>query len=287
MSIKTYIKRTVSFILHGQPIKVVTPNIQVLEKNEYLKGRVALITGGASGIGLEIARAYMNSGAKVIIAGRNQDKLESAKQELIRSYGQNIDFITIDITKCETFADKLNEAVSKFGRIDILVNNAGVSGARIAYATPEQFDTVIDTNLKGVFFLSQAVGRYMKETNIHGNILNVSSASSVRPAACAYTISKWGIRGFTQGLARTLIPYDIIVNAIAPGPTATPLLHKDSKDSDISLPITPSGRYALPEEVANMAVIMVSNMGRLIVGDTVFMTGGAGNIINGDQSYPF
>lgn len=287
MSIKTYIKRAISFILHGQPRKIVTPNIQVLEKNEYLKGRVALITGGASGIGLEIARAYMNAGASVVIAGRNQGKLESAKQELMKSCNSNIDYITIDITQCDSFPEKLKEAVSKFGKIDILVNNAGVSGARIAYATPEQFDTVIDTNLKGVFFLSQTVGRYMKDNSIHGNILNVSSASSVRPAACAYTISKWGIRGFTQGLARTLLPFDITVNAIAPGPTATPLLHKDSKDSDIALPVTPSGRYALPEEIANMSVILVSNMGRLIVGDTVFMTGGAGNIINGDQDYPF
>lgn len=287
MDIKSYIKRAIRYVVYGQPNIIVTPHIQILEKNQYLKERTALITGGSSGIGIEIARAYLDAGAKVIIAGRTQDKLEIAKALLEKSYTNSVEYITIDITKCESFPSKIKEAVSKFGKIDILVNNAGTSGGLIINATPEEYDKVMDTNLKGVFFLSQTVGRYMKENNIHGNILNVSSASSVRPAACAYTISKWGVRGFTQGLARTLLPYDIIVNAIAPGPTATPLLHKDSKDTDIALPITPSGRYALPEEVANMAVIMVSNMGRLIVGDTVFMTGGAGNIINGDQSYPF
>lgn len=90
---------------------------------------------------------------------------------------------------------------------------------------------------------------------LHGNILNISSASSIRPAACAYTISKWDIRGYTQGLARTLLPYGITVNALAPGPTATPLLRKPDTN-DISLTATPSGRYALPCEIASMAVIL-------------------------------
>lgn len=274
-----------SILRHLQPTMVIRPNISQLSPNKLLEGRCALITGGTSGIGNAIAEAYLKSGAKVIITGRSENKLNKAVEEL-STYGL-CNGVVMDITKTETLQENFNAAVSKYGKIDILVNNAGVSGAMISNATPEEFDAVIDTNLKGVFFLSQIAGKYMVKNGINGNILNISSASSIRPAACAYTISKWGIRGFTMGLARTLLPYNIVVNALAPGPTATPLLNKKSDAEDISLPRTPSGRYALPCEIANMAVILVSNMARLVVGDTVFMTGGAANINNGDIDYPF
>lgn len=286
MSILYKIKGVVKAILKAiQPRTIVQANIAQLSSNELLKGRCALITGGTSGIGLAIAEAYLNAGAKVIVTGRSESKLHKAIEDL--SHFGEVKGLVMDITKTETLQGELKAAVAKFGIIDILVNNAGVSGAMIKDATPEKFDAVIDTNLKGVFFLSQIVGRYMVDNKIHGNILNISSASSIRPAACAYTISKWGIRGFTQGLARTLLPYGITVNALAPGPTATPLLKKEADADDISLPRTPAGRYALPCEIANMAVILVSDMARLVVGDTVFMTGGAGNVNNGDIDYPF
>lgn len=278
------IKRTVRGLLESMsPKKIVRVSVAQLASNEMLKGRRALITGGTSGIGFEIAKAFLNAKANVIITGRSEEKLNQAVNSL-SDYG-SCEGIIMDITKTETIQDDFNSAVIKFGKIDILVNNAGVSGATLANATPETFDAVLNTNIKGVFFLSQIVGKYMIDNNIHGNILNISSASSIRPAACAYTISKWGLRGFTLGLARTLLPYDIVVNALAPGPTATPLLHKNSEDDDLSLPRTPSGRYALPCEIANMAVVLVSDMSRLIVGDTVFMTGGAGNVNNGDIDY--
>lgn len=286
MSIITKLKETIKAGLRAvQPRIVVKANIAQLSPNELLKGRCALITGGTSGIGIAIAEAYLKAGAKVVVAGRSEMKVKKAIEDLSK-FGE-VKGLIMDVTKTESLHDDFIAAVEKFGMIDILVNNAGVSGALIKDATPERFDAVIDTNLKGVFFLSQVVGRYMVDNQIHGNILNISSASSVRPAACAYTISKWGIRGFTQGLARTLLPYGITVNALAPGPTATPMLMKDSDAEDISLPRTPSGRYALPSEIADMAVILVSDLARLIVGDTVFMTGGAGNIVNGDIDYPF
>lgn len=280
------IKRIVKAILKAlQPQTIIQANISQLAPNEMLQGRIALITGGTSGIGFEIAKAFLNAKASVVITGRSEDKLNKAVNEL-SAYGP-CSVIVMDITNTDTIQAKFAEAVTKYGKIDILVNNAGVSGCYLINGVPEEFDKVIDTNLKGVFFLSQAVGRYMKENQIHGNILNISSASSVRPAACAYTISKWGVRGFTLGLARTLLPYGITVNALAPGPVATPLLKKDGGNDDLSLPNTPYGRYAIPEEVANMAVILVSPIARLVIGDTVFMTGGAGNVNNGDIPYPF
>lgn len=286
MSLFYIIKGTVKAILRAiQPRTIVQANIAQLSPSEMLKDRCALITGGTSGIGLAIAEAYLKAGARVIVTGRSESRLQKAV-ESISQFGE-VKGLVMDITRTDTLQGEFEAAVEKFGRIDILVNNAGVSGALIKDATPEKFDAVIDTNLKGVFFLSQICGRYMVNNKIHGNILNISSASSIRPAACAYTISKWGIRGFTQGLARTLLPYGITVNALAPGPTATPLLKKEANADDISLPRTPAGRYALPCEIANMAVVLVSDIARLVVGDTVFMTGGAGNVNNGDIDYPF
>lgn len=279
-TVKTILKALLSSI---QPKTVIKAVITQLAPNELLKDRYALVTGGTSGIGLAIAEAYLKSGAKVVITGRSETRLQKAVKDL-SVYGECCG-VVMDITNTETIDRDFKKVVSKYGQIDILVNNAGVSGATIADATPEEFDKVLDTNLKGVFFLSQVVGKYMIKNNIHGNILNISSASSIRPAACAYTISKWGIRGFTLGLARTLLPYGIVVNALAPGPTATPLLNKNANSDDLALPRTPSGRFALPMEIANMAVVLVSNMSRLVVGDTVFMTGGAGNVNNGDIDY--
>lgn len=174
-----------------------------------------------------------------------------------------------------------------FGRIDILVNNAGVLGGYISNSTESEYDAVLDTNLKGVFFLSKEIGHYFKDNNIKGNILNIASSSSLLPAASAYTISKWGIRGLTLGLAKVLAPYDITVNGIAPGQTATPMLRSTKNLNNIAAPKTPIGRFALPEEIANMAVIMVSDMGRLIMGDIVYMTGGVGNLTNEDLTWWF
>ena len=172
------------------------------------------------------------------------------------------------------------------GKIDILVNNAGVLGGDISSATEAEYDTIFDTNMKGMFFLSQLVGRYMKDNSIKGNILNIASSSSLRPAASAYTLTKWGARGFTLGLAKSLAPYGITVNGIAPGPTATPMLGKGDA-LDITFPNNPLGRFALPEEIANMAVFLVSGMGRSIVGDIVYMTGGSGLITFDDINYSF
>ena len=141
-------------------------------------------------------------------------------------------------------------------------------------ATEEAFDKVIDTNLKGVFFLSQLFGGYLKANKVEGNILNVGSSSCLRPATSAYTLSK------------CLAPYGVTVNGIAPGPTATPMLLKDGQ-GNITNKGNPIGRYALPEEIANMAVVLVSPMGRTIVGDMVYMTGGAATVTYDDMDYTF
>lgn len=293
MSVKSKIKGGIKFILNNIPARKFNVQVVNLAPNELLKGRVALITGGTSGIGFHMAKAFLRSGAAVIITGRSEERLRRACADLNEggTYTDSLFSIMMDNTEVRFFEERFQEALGKirakgYGQIDILVNNAGVLGASMPNATEEEFDKVIDTNLKGVFFLSQLVGKYMKENKIESNILNVGSSSSLRPATSAYTLSKWGIRGMTLGLAKSLAPYGITVNGIAPGPTATPMLLKDGLDN-ITNNGNPIGRYALPEEIANMAVVLVSPMGRTIVGDMIYMTGGAGVVTYDDIDYSF
>ena len=188
--------------------------------------------------------------------------------------------IIINISDASILAEKVNEAVrlSPTGKIDILVNSAGVNKAQNFLSVSEDdYDRIMDINTKGTFFMSQAIAKYMIDHGIKGHILNVSSSSAQRPAWTPYEISKWAINGMTKGMADALLPYGIIVNAIAPGPTATPMLMKNGDDC-ISNENNLIGRFEMPSEIANLATFMVSNMGDMIVGDTVYISGGSGVI---------
>ena len=286
MSIRNLIKKILLFIFSKRPVYT-TANIVTLAPNELLKGRCALITGGTSGIGCCIAKAFLDSGATVIITGRNNEKLKASCEKLAEVHKDKIFGIVLDNTKVNMFEQVFHSAISLVGgrNIDILVNNAGVLGGHIRTASVTEYDNVMNTNLRGVFFLSQLFGKYMKENHIEGNILNIASSSSLRPAVSAYTLSKWGIRGLTLGLARAFAPYGITVNGIAPGQTATPMLLKDTSRGLANNTIL--GRYALPEEIANMAVILVSGLGNTILGDIVYMTGGSALVSYEDMDYHF
>ena len=254
-----------------------------------MEGRAALITGGTSGIGFAMAESFLKNGAKVVITGRNIERVQKAVWELEskdKSFANRIFGIQMDSKEVASFDRKFNEALVLCGsKIDILVNNAGIAKGGFNGLTEDDFDSVIGTNLKGAFFLSQTVARYMRDSGIQGNILNVASSSSLRPAVSPYTLSKWGLRGLTLGLAKILIPHGITVNGIAPGPTATPMLTKDM--SDLVLESSPIGRYATAEEIANLATVLVSGMGKMVVGDVLYATGGAGLITFDDMKYGF
>ena len=242
---------------------------------------MALITGGSSGIGFSIAKAFINCGAKVIIAGTNEERLHIALENLEKfSERGGIAGLIIDVRKVNELPEKVKEAAALFkeNRIDILVNSAGVVAKHNFWDIDEkEYDVIMDTNAKGTFFMSRAVGALMIEKSIKGHILNVTSSSALRPAWTPYQMSKWAVRGLTLGLADLFISHGIVVNAIAPGPTATPMLGKN-EDDNIYEPYTPSHRYAMPEEIASLAVFMVSDAGDMIVGDTFYMTGGSGTI---------
>lgn len=285
-----FIKRGLHPILRRLPFNKVTPQIVELKQEGLLQGRTALVTGGTSGIGSAIAKAFLKAGATVVITGRSQKKVDAAVQAIKDEIGgeKPIYGLELNMKDANTFDSKFKEllALVPTGQVDILVNNAGVSVDTYAASPEEEFDTVIDTNLKGVYFLSYRFAHYFKDNQIKGNILNIASSSSVRPATSAYGLSKWGVRGLTEGLARLLAPHGITVNGIAPGQTATPMMDGVSTEN-IYHPTNLIGRYILPVEIANMAVILVSEAGKSIVGDIVYMTGGSGNVTNEDLPYEF
>lgn len=282
---------TIKNLFVKQPTRV-TANIVELAESELLKGRTALITGGTSGIGFSIANAMLKAGATaVVITGRTEERCRKAVEDLLAvSPNRNgrVFYEVMDIRNVENFNENFEHIKKQLGdkKIDILCNNAGVQGATFGLAKEEDFDNVMETNYKGAFFLSQLVAHYMIDNKIQGNILNIASSSSLRPTNSAYSLSKACIKELTAGMAKFLIPYGIVVNGIAPGPTATPLMNKDI-ESTIEHPSNPMGRYALPEEIANMAVILTSGMGRTVVGSIVYMTGGAGVITFDDSKYKF
>ena len=272
--IKRVIRSIIMLLKEEKQIPIPAP----VSVPELLNGKVALITGGSGGIGLAMAESFLKSGAKVIIAGTNEEKLRSCCEKL--NGGINISYIVIDVKDVESLPEKVKTAAAMFpeNRIDILVNSAGVvSHSDFLDMTEQEYDNIMDINAKGTFFMSQAVAKYMIENRINGHILNVTSSSALRPAWTPYQMSKWAVRGFTLGAADKLLPYGIIVNAIAPGPTATPMLGKNEGDS-IYNAVCPAGRYAMPSEIAALATFMVSDMGDMVVGDTFYMTGGSGTI---------
>lgn len=284
-----YIKRAAQYIISGQPQTVLRPQVVTLGLNSLLEGKCALITGGTSGIGFAITKAFVEAGAVVIITSRSLERAQSAAKKIAEMIGRgdSIYGVEMDVAHVESFSEMILVIKQKLpvGKIDILVNNAGIEGGDISCTTEEEYDRVMDTNLKSVFFLSKAFASYMIDNGIKGNILNISSSSSLRPARSAYQLSKWGVRALTLGLAKSLSKYEIVVNGLAPGPTATPML-KVSTD-DVYLTNSPIGRYILPEEIASVAVILVSGIGRSIVGDTIYMTGGAGLLTLDDANYNF
>lgn len=270
--------------------KVPTP--YPLLQGEYLKGRSAFITGGNSGIGFEIAKKFLENGASsIVIAGRNIEKNKKAlaKLEKDKKYGsQSISYITIDLENIDESIKLVKNFLKSNAhhKTNILVNCAGIGiGEPIGKTSVEDYERVLKVNLEGTYFLSQEFYNYMVSHKISGNILNVLSSSSARPATTAYICSKWAERGLTIGMAKKFIKDNIVVNAIAPGPTATDMLGISPEKDGITLKNNPSGRYAMPQEIANLAVILTSDLGKLIVGDVVYATGGAGTITVDDITY--
>lgn len=277
-------RRIISLLRDNVTVKVVNVGF-----NDILKDQVILLTGATGGLGQEFAEAFLKSGAKVILCARNTKRLCQLSERLIslnEDYKDRIHTIVFDVNDIDQYERVFSEAIASYGHIDSLVNNTGIIGGTIPQATLNEYDLVMATNLRSAFFLSQITIKYFKQNKIKGHILNIASSSSIRPAFSAYSLSKWGIRGLTLGLAKIGVSYGITVNAIAPGPTATSMLGKTTSE-DLGHPFSPIRRYIHPVEISNMAVLLLSDCGKSIVGDVIYMTGGAGTITFDDDDITF
>lgn len=257
--------------------KNMIPIVKIKYSNELLKDKVALITGGSGGIGFEISKKYIDCGAKVILTGRDEKKLIKCCREL----GENSRYILLDQFDIQQIKTVVNDAFKIFGRIDILVNSSGMHNQKhnlnFLNIDENDYNDVMDLNLKGTYFITQEVAKYMKNSRIKGHILMISSNRGIEPSWSPYSLSKLGIIGLTKGLAKELLDFNIIVNGIAPGPTATNMQSYIDGDS-IETNQTKLGRYTMPEEVSEYALLLVSDLGDTIIGDTIYMTGGRGII---------
>ena len=269
--IKSIAKSSVSLLKAKQKIPIYQTS------DSLLKNKIALISGGCGGIGMAIAKEFIKSGCKVIISGTNEEKCKRSCEIL----GNNTKYIILDINQVNNLKSKIDEAKNVFGKIDIYVNSVGVHTVRPNFnfltITEKEYDEVMSINLKGTYFICQEISKYMIESKIKGHILIISSQSALEPAWSPYRLSKWGIKGLTAGMAQQLISYGIIVNAIAPGPTATSMQNFKSGES-IQTFQNPIERYTTPEEIAQYAKMLCSDLGNTIVGDTLYMSGGRGII---------
>lgn len=257
--------------------KNIQPVMQTVGDESLLKGKTALVVGGSGGIGKAVAKAFLKNGANVVIAGTRRAKVDKVVLEL----GGNCAGVVVDLAEPDTFSKVIDEAVAFYGPINILVNSAGVHTEDVSMGgfldfSVEEYDRILDINLRGVCFMVQSVAKRMISDKVsNGHILIVSSSAGNEPAWSPYRVSKWGLKGITEGMASALVPHGIVVNAIAPGSTATPLLGVEKGDS-ISAEDNRLGRFAMPEEIAEFAVMLASPMGDMVVGDTLYVSGGRG-----------
>jgi NAD(P)-dependent dehydrogenase (short-subunit alcohol dehydrogenase family) len=238
--------------------------------------KVALITGGSSGIGLAIAKKYVKEGITTVITGRDRKKLSDACREM----GDLSHFEVCDLYDLESIPALVQSVIDRFGRIDILVNNAGINLKKIIEdVTDDDYERVIRTNQTSTFSLTRTVSGFMKEQG-GGAILNISSMASQYglPYVIAYTASKSAIDGMTRAMAVELASYGIRVNCIAPGFIKTNMssvaLDKDPERKKRVLSRTPLGRLGKPEEVANAAYFLVSDEASFITGVVLPVDGG-------------
>ena len=241
-----------------------------------LKGKVAVITGAAQGIGYATARKFLDEGAMVALADLSAEALQAARSSL-KVNGEIIETFAVDVTRREQLDEMVGTLRSRFGRIDVLVNNAGITqDARIQNMTDEQFDRVIDVNLKGTYNSSKAVLAPMLEQGA-GVILNASSVVGLYGnfGQTNYAASKFGVIGFVKTWARELGPKGIRCNAVCPGFIATHIL--ESIPQRVLSQLTdrvPLKRLGRPEEVANVYAFLASDEASYINGAVIEVAGG-------------
>ena len=248
-----------------------------------LDGKVALVTGGSRGIGEATALGFARAGANVVVASRKLEDLEKVAEK-IRGLGRKALAVEAHIARMDQLQPLVDRVVKEFGRIDILVNNAGTnpSLSSTLEMTERLWDSVMNLNLKGLFFLSQAVAKVMKEQG-GGNIINIASIDGIKPALTpevghVYCISKAGVVMATKVMAVDLAPYNIRVNGIAPGLIGTKLSLSGfdviERREKMILDRTPMGRIGEPDELVGTMIYLASDASSFMTGETLVVSGG-------------
>lgn len=242
-----------------------------------LKDKTAVITGGVRGIGKAIAEKFCENGADVILLYRSNDAEAAKTAEELKAYGTQVYLIKGDVADPQTAADTAAKVKELFGKVDILVNNAGITNDKLMMRmSPEDFNKVINANLSGAFYMMKELSSLMIKKRT-GTIINMASVSGLKgnPAQVNYSASKAGIVGMTLSAAKELGRRGIRVNAIAPGFIETDMTavltdeQKEAAAKNITL-----GRMGRPEDIANAALFLASDMGSYITGQVISVDGG-------------
>jgi glucose 1-dehydrogenase len=248
-----------------------------------LKDKVAIVAGGTKGIGLGIALEFAREGARVVIGGRNEETGRDGVKEIEQAGGEAL-FVKCDVAEMADLDTIVEAAVERFGRLDIYVANAGINDSNKTHfleITPEQYDRIMDVNLRGMFFGGQKAAQQMIRQGQGGVIINMSSvmAQLALDAQVVYTVSKGGIQQLTKVQAVALAPHHIKVNAMAPGPIETELMRRVGSDKELMdtiLSRTPQGRIGTPRECGRLAVFLASEDSDFIFGQSIYIDGGRG-----------
>ena len=264
MNIKQYIKRGLTYIISGIPQKNITASITYTNPSEQLKGKKIIITGGGRGLGYSMAKKFIDEGAIVLIAGRNEDTLKESSKIL------GCQYLQLDMQKIDTFDNFIEKADKMLEGINCLVNNAGISLHENTFfdVTPESFESQFNTNLKGAFFLSQKTIALMTREKRKGSVLFISSETGDTVDIRPYGLTKASINSLVQGLAYLLVKDGIRVNAVAPGITTTDMTGFKSNEN-LYLSINTNERVYLPEEIAETASFLLSDASNCISGQII------------------
>lgn len=250
-----------------------------------LEDKVVIVTGGSRGLGKAMALGLAKVGAKVILTSRKINDLEANVFE-IKAFGGEAIPLQSHLGKLEEINKMVGIVMEKFGRIDVLVNNAGASPAMGSVLETDErlWETIMNLNLRGLYFTSQAVARIMK-TQLNGKIINIASVDGVKPepGASIYSISKAGVRMITKAFAMELAPFNIQVNTISPGPISTKMLNSHwfhlplaeaEKGKKNMASVTAMGRIGEPDEIVGAAIYLASDASSYTTGAEIVIDGG-------------
>ena len=259
------IKKIIRTILsYRRPVVNVAAKIVYSEPNNRLSGKKVIITGGGRGLGAAMAETFVKEGANVLIAGRNENTIKETAERL------NCEYLTIDVSKPNTFKDFMLRADEKLGGVNAIVNNAGISLHENTFfdVTPETFDVQVDTNLKGCFFLTQEFIKLTQSRNQGGTVLFVSSETGDTMDFRPYGFTKAAVNSMVQGLAYLFRKDKIRINAVAPGITVSDMTGV-GKDGNLYSEWYSTNRFYLPEEVAEIACFLLSDAAGCVSGQII------------------